>query len=61
LQGTLNGLAVGILLYMAAVQMVAKDFDSLSLSLLEHKRHRAGCFVAFTIAAAIMTFIAIWA
>jgi len=43
------------------VQMVAKDFDSLSLSLLEHKRHRAGCFVAFTIAAAIMTFIAIWA
>ncbi|KAF5842242.1 zinc-nutrition responsive transporter [Dunaliella salina] len=60
-QGTLNGVAVGILLYMATVQMVAEDFSAQTLGSIKQMRYRWGCFISFFIFSAIMSFIAIWA
>mmetsp|Transcript_27619 Transcript_27619/g.71182 ORF Transcript_27619/g.71182 Transcript_27619/m.71182 type:complete len:351 (-) Transcript_27619:1327-2379(-) len=60
-QGTLNGVAVGILLYMATVQMVASDFSPQTLGSIKEVRYRWGCFISFIIFSGIMSFIAIWA
>jgi predicted tellurium resistance membrane protein TerC len=53
--------SVGILLYMAGVQMIAEDFSHESLALINRPINRVACFVSFFVFAGIMSFIAIWA
>lgn len=59
-QGTLNSLAVGILLYMATIQMIAEDFSSEGMNIIAWP-YRYGCFVSLFVFCGIMTFIAIFA
>jgi hypothetical protein len=57
LQGTLNCVSAGILIYMALVQMVAVDFAPESLALLKNPWSKVGVYFAFFVGAGCMSFL----